>query len=95
VTTRVAIDEIPGVLAADPDTPCVEIGDRYVVVYAVSYDHDDESSASGEEVRSAREAAHYALKLTRDAGSSENIWRVFDTLTGKWATFAQQEIERA
>lgn len=93
--TRPTIDEVPDVLAADPDTPCVALGDRYVVVYAVSYDHDDEPSVTGEEVRSPRDAAHFALELTRDASSSETTWRVFDTLTGKWTTFAQGEIERA
>ncbi len=95
MTTRPTIDEVPGLLAGDPDTPCVAVGDRYIVVYAVSYDHDDDPSVTGEEVRSARDAAHYALELTRDPGATETIWRVFDNLTGKWTTFEQAEIERA
>ena len=69
-------------------------GERYVVVYAVSYDHDDGSSRSVEEVRSPRDAAHYALELTRDVGASETQWRVYDALTKKWSTFDQSEIER-
>lgn len=92
--TEEAQDPVVRLLAADPEVVMVAAGERYVVVYAVSYDHNDNASRTGEEVRSARDAAHYALELTRDAGADETQWRVYDVVTKKWSTFDQREIER-
>jgi hypothetical protein len=87
-------DPLVRFLTSDPDVPMVAEGERYVVVYAVSYDHDDNPSRSGEEVRTPRDAAHYALELTRDKGAFETQWRVYDAVTKKWSTFDQSEIDR-
>ena len=90
---RLMIDEVPGILADDPGTPYVGVGDRYVVVYAVSYDHDCDPTDTGERVASPRDAAHWALELTRDGSSGDTSWSVFDTKTRTWSTFCQAEIE--
>jgi hypothetical protein len=90
-----ASDAVVRSLGDDPAVPTVSVDDRYVVIYALSFDHDDQPSKSGEEVHCARDAAHFALELTRDAGSADGIWRVFDRLTEQWSSFSQGEIEEA
>jgi hypothetical protein len=80
-------------LAEAPEVDSVAKGERYVVLWAVSYDTDDELLASGEAIHSARDAAKQALELTRDKGSADNLWRVFDHATREWATFAQEDLD--
>jgi len=90
---RPPIDDVPSILAENPDIVCVAPGERYLVLYAISYDHDDAPSPTGDDVRSPREAAHRALELTRDVGSADTPWLVYDAVTEKWSSFSQSEIE--
>ncbi len=62
--------------------------DRFVVMLAVGYATDDGP-------RSPQQAAHWALELTRDAGSDSTRWYVLDRQTGVIHEYEQADIEDA
>ena len=73
-------------LYVDPD-------DRYVVMLAASYPAVGSAPARSYGVADAREAAHWALQLTRDAGSDGTHWYVLDRQTGEVHDYEQAEFE--
>jgi hypothetical protein len=87
------VDEVPRLLAEDPDMVCVAPDERFVVLYAVSYEHTNAPLSAGGYLRTPRDAAHHALELTRGEGSEHTTWYVYDTVLRTWSTFAQSEIE--
>jgi hypothetical protein len=79
------IDEI-GSIYDDPN-------DRYIVSLVVTYGDASKGERGG--VHSPLEAAWYALDLTRDAGSGDAVWFVFDRETGHMHAIDQVDIEKA
>lgn len=83
-------------LGANPNFTYVNGGDRYLVVFAVSYDHGVDPTSMGEHrVTSARQAAHWAVELTRDGSQADNRWVVFDAERGEWTSFYQSDLGEA
>jgi len=82
-------------LGRDPEFAYVEESDRYLVLFAVSYADESDPTDLGDRVHSPRDAAHWAYELTRDGGSADTQWAVFDRETGSWTNFEQSEIEGA
>ena len=95
LVTRRLVDELPRILGSDSTFPYVRAHERYLVVLAVTYDHDDDPTDTGERVGSARDAAHWALELTRDGGATDTLWSVFDMATHTWSVLEQVAIEEA
>ena len=60
--------------------------DRYIVSFIVGYEQEDD-------LYSPRDAAHWALELTRDEGSGGTVWFVFDRKEQVMHRFEQREIE--
>lgn len=67
------------------DSAYVDTEDRYVVSLIVGY--------AGDTTDSPREAAAAALSLTRDGGSGDTTWFVYDRLTGLSHEFEQADID--
>lgn len=79
-----------------PDFRLAELGntycgpnDRFVVSLIIGYGDGDDDGP-----KTARQAAHHALELTRDEGSADTHWYVFDRKTREMRLFEQKEIER-
>ena len=90
---RPETDEVVALLAADPDMVTVAPDERFVVLYAVSYDEDRRSGSWPQVISTAKAAARAALDLTLDEGRGNTTWLVFDTVTGEWSKYAQSELE--
>jgi hypothetical protein len=72
--------------------------DRFIVSLIVGYTEEDlfseqDAANGGENTATPREAARWALDLTRDEGASGTYWFVFDRKTGKMHTFEQHEFD--
>ncbi len=69
--------------------------DRYVVMLAASYPATGSDSGNPEfGMADAREAAYWALQLTRDAGSDGTHWYVLDRQTGEVHDYEQSDLAR-
>lgn len=70
--------------------------DRYIVSLIVGYSDEDLARDGGEDEGeiSARAAAAAALDLTRDDGSGDTTWFVYDRQTGETHEFEQSDFER-
>jgi hypothetical protein len=60
--------------------------DRFVVSLVVGYEAD-------ENIQTPVDALRYALELTRDEGSADTHWYVFDRQTGELHLIEQEQIE--
>jgi hypothetical protein len=89
------VDDLRQMLAENPAFTYVRADERYLVVLAVTYGHESDPTDTGERIASARDAGHWALELTRDGGSPDTQWTVFDAVTGVWTIFEQSDIEEA
>jgi hypothetical protein len=88
-------DRLARLLGENPTFTYVNERDRYLVLLAVSYGHDSDPTDTGERVASPRDAAHWALDLTRDGGSADTQWAVFDAELGRWTVLEQSDVEEA
>ena len=68
------------------DSIYVEPTDRFVVSLIVSYD-------DAPQFDTPQQAASAALELTRDDGSGDTIWYVYDRDTGAMYQFEQSDFE--
>jgi len=94
-------DEKPELIVTNTpevETQYVDPGDRFIVSMVVGYDEDTIRDNFYEGARPrvatmAKVAASAALQLTRDEGSSDTVWYVYDRKTGSWFHFEQDEFE--
>lgn len=82
--SEAAMDDFRQLLAGNSAFTYVRPHERYLVVLAVSYPHDSDPTETGERLASSRDAAHWAPELTRDGGSADTQWAVFDAEIGEW-----------
>lgn len=87
----------PKAVEAEVTTIYVDPGDRFIVSLVVGYDAQtitDEVGAEASVEDKARAAAAAALDLTRDLGSTDTIWFVYDRQTKRTFEFEQHEFEK-
>lgn len=95
------LDEKPELIVSNTpevQTQYVDPGDRFVVSMVIGYSDDIvrdnfEDGARPRVESMAKVAASAALQLTRDEGSSDTVWYVYDRKTGRWFHFEQDEFE--
>lgn len=71
----------------------VDHSDRFIVSLVVGYDSQTLGFAGKPIEEQAKQAAAAALELTRDAGSSDTFWYVYDRATKRMFEFEQSDFQ--
>jgi len=77
----------------ETDTIYANRDDRFIVSLIVGYTTEDLTGEDGAGEPSHRDAARWALDLTRDDGANGTHWFVFDRLTGTMHVLEQDEFD--